>query len=102
MNTEVYYQPILTDEEWNNNRDFNTTDVFREYANAKTRFPNNQIGAYSGKDIDLDNINFVDSEIFLICSKCFHIEHYECEEHLFQGEMFGLENDVIVCPKCIN
>lgn len=48
----VYYQPILSDEEWNEHRWFNSFNVYRSYWNAKKAFPNNEIGAYSGDDIE--------------------------------------------------
>lgn len=99
LNKEVYFQPNLSDEEWYNNKDFNTTDVFRSFANAKARFPNNEIGAYSGNDIE--DKHFVDSEINLTCCKCKNVEHYESDEELFQGEMWGLEDGTIICNKCL-
>ena len=40
--------------------------------------------------------------ITLKCDKCGHLEYYECEEHLFQdGKMWGLEDDSIICNKCL-
>ena len=98
MNSEVYYQPNLSDAEWNEHRDFNTTDVFRSFHNAKARFPNNEIGAYSGNDI-VDKV-FID-DITLTCNKCGHVEFYECEEIMYQGEMFGLDDNTNVCKKCL-
>lgn len=99
MESKVYYQPNLSDEQWYENKNFNTTDVFESFHKAKEMFPNNEIGAYSGDDIP-DKV-FIDL-IHLKCSYCSHIEYYECEEHLFQGEMCGLSDGTIICEKCLN
>ena len=51
----VYFQPILSDVEWNENRWFNSFDVYDSYHKAKADFPNSEIGAYSGNDIEDSN-----------------------------------------------
>jgi len=58
MNGEVYYQPIMTDAQWNEHRDFNSFDVYRSFHKAKADFPDCEIGAYSGDDIE--DPNYVD------------------------------------------
>jgi len=55
---KVYYQPNLSDKEWYANKWFNTIDVYHSFDNAKRDFPNAEIGAYSGDDIE--NPNFID------------------------------------------
>lgn len=40
-------------------------------------------------------------EITLTCNICQHVEHYEDETEMFQGEMWGLEDGTIVCDKCL-
>jgi len=42
------------------------------------------------------------TDIHMTCDKCGHIEYYEDETDMFQGEMFGLEDKTIVCKKCVN
>ena len=51
-NEGIYFQPLLSDAEWNEYRDFNSFDVYHSFQNAKADFPNNEIGAYSGDDIE--------------------------------------------------
>jgi len=58
MNEKVYYQPIMSDAQWNEHRDFNSFDVYNSFEKAKADFPDCEIGAYSGDDIE--NPNFVD------------------------------------------
>lgn len=50
--TRVYYQPIMTDAQWNEHRWFNSFNVYHSYENAKADFPDCEIGAYSGDDIE--------------------------------------------------
>tara|TARA_R100001015_G_C4464995_1_gene50592 strand:+ start:203 stop:367 length:165 start_codon:yes stop_codon:yes gene_type:complete len=35
------------------------------------------------------------------CDYCDHIEYYEDENSFFQGEMFGLNDDTVSCPDCL-
>ena len=35
------------------------------------------------------------------CDYCDHIEYYEDENSFFQGEMFGLKDDSVSCPDCL-
>ncbi len=35
------------------------------------------------------------------CDYCDHIEYYEDENSFFQGEMFGLNDDTVSCPNCL-
>lgn len=35
------------------------------------------------------------------CDYCDHIEYYEDEYSFFQGEMFGLKDDSVSCPNCL-
>jgi hypothetical protein len=62
-NSNVYYQPIMTDAQWNENKWFNSFDVYHSFHNAKTDFPNCEIGAYSGDDIEEPNYIDTDSLI---------------------------------------
>lgn len=55
----IYFQPILLEGDLINS-DFNSSMVYRSYDNAKRDFPNHNIGAYSGNDIE--NPTFIDSE----------------------------------------
>ena len=35
------------------------------------------------------------------CDYCNHVEYYEDENSFFQGEMFGLNDDTVSCPDCL-
>ena len=41
------------------------------------------------------------SKLQMKCDYCDHIEYYEGEEELFQGEMFGLKDDSTSCHDCL-
>ena len=42
-----------------------------------------------------------DNKIQMYCDYCDHIEYYEDENSFFQGEMFGLNDDTVSCPDCL-
>ena len=39
--------------------------------------------------------------ITMECDYCEHVEHYENECSFFQGEMWGLPDDSIMCNACL-
>jgi hypothetical protein len=39
--------------------------------------------------------------ITMECDYCDHVEHYEDECSFFQGEMWGLPNDSVMCNDCL-
>lgn len=51
MNTQIYYQPILSRDEWEKG-ELASFHVYRDLFNAKKDYPNHQIAAYSGDDIE--------------------------------------------------
>ena len=60
-NKTVFYQPNLTDTEFASGS-LASFMVYREYANAKADYPNNEILAYTADDIE--EPTFVDDEDF--------------------------------------
>ena len=39
--------------------------------------------------------------ITMECDYCGHVEHYEDECSFFQGEMWGLPDDSVMCNSCL-
>ena len=39
--------------------------------------------------------------ITMECDYCGHVEHYEDECSFFQGEMWGLPDDSVMCNACL-
>lgn len=62
----VYYQPILTTEEWETGN-LPSFGVYKYFENAKLDYPDKVIAAYSGNDIEeptyMDVENYVKDEI---------------------------------------
>ena len=40
-------------------------------------------------------------DITMECDYCNHVEHYEDECAFFQGEMWGLPDDSVMCNACL-
>jgi hypothetical protein len=59
MKKEIYYQPILTPEEWETG-ELSSFMVYREFKNAKTDYPKHQIAAF--EEGDIEEPTFVDDE----------------------------------------
>jgi hypothetical protein len=80
----IYYQPIMTDAQWNENKWFNSRDVYYSLSNAKKDFPNCEIGAYSGDDIeeptflDIEDLKEKHEEIRSILIDHGNEEHGDC------------------------
>ena len=41
------------------------------------------------------------TKISIKCDYCNHTEFYKDETQLFQGEMYGLPDDSVMCNKCL-
>ena len=61
MQKQIYYQPILTSDEWNSG-ELSSFMVYRYLSNAKADYPNHTIAAYEVGDIE--DPTFVDDEDF--------------------------------------
>lgn len=59
MKKQVFYQPILSKEEWEKG-ELPSFGVYRELANAKEDYPKHDIAAY--EEGDIENPTFVDDE----------------------------------------
>jgi hypothetical protein len=47
-----------------------------------------------------NNEVFVDA-ITIECSECKHVETYEAETDMYQGEMWGLDDGRNICNNCL-
>jgi len=80
MSKEIFYQPILSREEWESG-DLSSFMVYRNLKNAKADFPNHTIAAY--EEGDIEEPTFVDdvderTETFYVDIPNSHSDEWIC------------------------